>query len=416
MQQIRLWQIDEGHHLRDSNKWGRAAAAFPNAAGIGWTATPLRPDSKSLKHGAGGCYESLVCGPSMRTLINAGHLTPYIIYGPESEIDLTGVQVTSSGDFNYDGVRNAVHKAKTLVGNTVAHYQRVAAGKLGLTFVVDVEAANETAAAYNAAGIPAIVITSNTPAPERARLMRAFKRREYLQLVNVDICGEGTDIPAVEVISLDRPTESFVVHMQQIGRVLRPSLGKTHGIIIDHAGNVRRMAEKYGLPDDEYAWSLDMPIKRRKGETGDVRLKTCLACRALFEAHLRVCPACGERIVIIPKSKPEQCEGDLTEYSEELLRELRTKASSILRPIPKPVNGDAREYSIFNNWRARADAQVSLREAIAWYGGWCNHRGVNDAAGYRMFFRTFGIDVLSAQLLSSSKAEELTTKIHEVIR
>jgi superfamily II DNA or RNA helicase len=417
MQQVRLWQIDEGHHLRADNKWGRAAAAFPNARGIAWTGTPLRPDGKSLKRGAGGVYDMLVCGPSMRTLINAGHLTDYRIFGPEETIDLTGVDVTASGDFSNEKLRDAVHKAKRLVGDTVQNYLRLAPGKLGLTFCVDVEAATETAAAYRAAGVPAIVITANTPAPERAKLMAAFKRREFLQLVNVDICGEGTDIPAVEVISLDRPTRSFVVHMQQIGRVLRPAPGKTHGIIIDHAGNVRAMAKTHGLPDDEYAWSLDTPIKRRKlTDDGDVRLKTCLACRALFEAHLRVCPVCGERVVIVPKSKPEQCEGDLLEYTPELLDSLRGQASKLVRELPRPVNGGAQEWSVFNNWNARRDAQHALRDAISLYGGWCGYRGVQFSQGYREFFRTFGVDVLSAQLLSGPRALELTSKIYEVLR
>ena len=34
---IRRWTLDEAHHGRQDNKWGTAAALFPNAKGLGVT-------------------------------------------------------------------------------------------------------------------------------------------------------------------------------------------------------------------------------------------------------------------------------------------------------------------------------------------------------------------------------------------
>jgi hypothetical protein len=40
---------------------------------------------------------------------------------------------------------------------------------------------------------------------------------------------------------------------QMVGRVLRPAIGKTKAIVLDHSGAVFR----HGLPEDEVAWTLE---------------------------------------------------------------------------------------------------------------------------------------------------------------
>ena len=67
-ERVKLWQIDEAHHVLEDNKWGAAIKMFPNAQGIGWTATPLRAD----KRGLGDVFDDLIVGPNMRELIDRG--------------------------------------------------------------------------------------------------------------------------------------------------------------------------------------------------------------------------------------------------------------------------------------------------------------------------------------------------------
>ena len=67
--QCTLWQMDEAHHVLANNKWGKATELFPNARGIGWTATPGRADGKGLGRWADGLMDALVMGPPMRDLI-----------------------------------------------------------------------------------------------------------------------------------------------------------------------------------------------------------------------------------------------------------------------------------------------------------------------------------------------------------
>ena len=209
--QVSLWVQDEVHHLLADNKWGKATALFPNAKGLGVTATPTRADGRGLGRHADGLMDVMVESPGMRDLINMGFLTDYRIFAPPSDINLANVPTSASGDFSPEPLRAAVHKSH-IVGDAVQHYLRIAPGKLGVTFAVDVESATEIAAAYRQAGVPAEVVSANTPPALRAAILARFARGELKQLVNVDLFGEGFDLPAIEVVSMTRPTQSFALY------------------------------------------------------------------------------------------------------------------------------------------------------------------------------------------------------------
>ena len=56
-------------------------------------------------------------------------------------------------------------------------------------------------------------------------------------LFSVDMFNEGLDVPTIDTVLLLRPTSSPVVFLQQLGRGLRLSEGKTHLSAIDFIGN-----------------------------------------------------------------------------------------------------------------------------------------------------------------------------------
>ena len=289
--QIRLVVQDEAHHLLVKNKWGAAQQMFPNAYGLGVTATPCRADGNGLGRQADGIIDKMVIGPGMRELIEAGWLSEYRIFAPPSDLDLTGVTVSASGDFSPPKLSEAVHKSH-IVGDVVDHYLRIAPGKLGVTFAVDVAAAGEIAEAYRSKGVAAEVVSAKTPDALRAAILRRFRSREVIQLVNVDLFGEGFDLPAIECISMARPTQSYGLFAQQFGRALRPMEGKTHAFIIDHVGNVHR----HGLPDAPRAWSLDRRERRTRTSVDIViPVRTCPNCTAAYERVHPRCPYCGSR-------------------------------------------------------------------------------------------------------------------------
>ena len=413
--QVGLWVQDEAHHVLAANKWGRACELFPNARGLGVTATPMRADGKGLGRHADGVFDALVEGPGMRELIEAGFLTEYRVFAPPSDIDLSQVPTTDSGDFSPPKLK-AARRASHITGDVVKHYLRIAPGKLGVTFDTDVESATETAAAYSAAGVPAEVVSANTPDLLRADVLRRFRNREILQLVNVDLFGEGFDLPAIEVVSMARPTQSFVLYCQQFGRALRIMDGKLHAIIIDHVGNV----ERHGLPDARREWTLDRRERRSRSAPSDVvPVRTCLnpTCLSVYERIYSACPFCGFKPPIADRSSPIKVDGDLHELDPSVLKALRGEVIKIdgAAPMIPGLSGDT-NAAIFRRHNERQRAQKSLRQIIAVWAGWQKFRGRNDSESYRRFFFKFGVDVATAETLGAPQAAELEQRIAAELR
>lgn len=413
---VTLWLMDESHHPLRDNKWGKSIAMFPNAKGLGVTATPIRADGKGLGRHADGNFDVIVQGPNMRDLINMGFLTDYRIFAPPSDLDLSTVKISATtGDYNKDGVRKAVRKSH-IVGDVVKHYKRIAPGKLGITFATDVETATDIVAQFNAAGVPAEVVSAKTPDAERIAALRRFKKRELLQLVNVDLFGEGFDLPAIEVVSMARPTQSYSLYAQQFGRALRILDGKTEALIIDHVGNVVR----HGLPDARRTWSLDRREKRgRSGGSDSIPVRSCPDCTGVYERIHAECPFCGFKPVPAVRSRPEQVDGDLCELDAATLEAMRGSIAEVDKD-QEQYRAELMAKRMPHVWQlanvkrhvARQEAQAQLREAIAWWAGYQRAEGRPDSESYRRFWFAFGTDVLSAQALGTKEAIALTEQIN----
>ncbi len=436
---VTLWVQDEAHHVLLDNKWGTAAAMFPNAKGLGVTATPLRADGKGLGRHADGLFDVMVEGPGMRDLINMGYLTDYRIFAPDSDLDLSQVNVSkTTGEYNPNKLKTAVRKSH-IVGDVVAHYLRIAPGKLGVTFATDVETATDIAAQFNAQGVPAAVVSAKTPNADRIAILRKFKKRELLQLVNVDLFGEGFDLPAIEVVGMARPTQSFSLFVQQFGRSLRLMIdgslypvwdsltneqrrdhiaasSKPHAIIIDHVGNV----DRHGLPDGLRTWSLDRRGKRNSGTPDDViPVRACPACTAVYKRINTACPYCGHKAEPAARSGPEHVDGDLIELDAAALAIMRgeieradmSEADKLAEVQAKymPVIGQRAELK---RHRQRQEAQTALRASMAWWGGYHRAAGRTDSEIYRRFYFAFGVDMMTAQALKTAEALTLADRIN----
>ena len=161
--QVTLWTIDEAHHVLQDNVWGKAIAKFPNARGLGVTATPKRADKKGLGIHNDGVFYDLVQGPSMRDLINSKWLSDFQIVIPESDFDVSNLAITKSGDYSPNQLRQAAEKSH-IVGDVVESYLRFANGMQGICFATDVKTAKDMADRYNYYGISAAAVDANTQA------------------------------------------------------------------------------------------------------------------------------------------------------------------------------------------------------------------------------------------------------------
>lgn len=408
--QQNFWITDECHHVLTDNKWGKAVNLFPNAYGLGVTATPIRADRKSLARSQNGVFDRLVVGPSMRDLINQGHLCDYMIYAPPASIRIENLKVGASGDYTGDSVRKEAHESK-IVGDMVAHYHRFAAGKRTIAFAVDVDQAEEIAARFRDAGFRAAAVDGTTPETVRDLTVDKFSRGQLDILVNVDLFGEGFDVPAVECVIMGRPTQSYGLFVQQFGRALRPLDGKPVGIIIDCVGNVGF----HGLPDAPRTWRLenDERGRRRDRDPDVVPVRRCEACFRAFEAFRRACPFCGHMPEPAGRDRPEQVEGDLALLDPAVLAQMRGEIDRIDGPpaIPPHLIGTPAEKAIVRTWLERQKWQGTLRDRIAQWAGFYRQDGHDVPEIQRRFYYRFGTDVATAQTLGGQDAGRLVEQI-----
>jgi DNA repair protein RadD len=438
-QSIGLVVVDEGHHVTKGGIWDEARQLFPNAFGLYPTAHAIRADGLGLGRGSDGLADAIVIGPSARSLISRGFLSDYRLALPPSDIDVSSVPVGASGEFVQARLAAEVHKSKTLVGDVAKHYLKFAAGKLGLTFAVDIEEAHKIAAAYNALGVPAAVITGKTPIANRADMMARLRNRQLLQLVSVDVLGEGTDVPAVEVVSLARHTMSFQLHAQMIGRALRVQVAddlakrwdtftdaerlahiaagpKPFAMIIDHVGNFLRHYSKRGMPCAAQSYTLSRADRGERNRRSDaIPLRTCLndACLQPYERVLPACPYCGTAPPPpVGRGSPEQVDGDLVLLDAMAMAALCKEVARVDGPPPvlDHLSGLAQVGAKKQHFN-RQQAQATLRRAIMTFGGYQDTLGHDVRRQQREFFHRFGIDVLTAQALGAGDADELEQKV-----
>lgn len=276
---LMVW--DECHHITAAT-WRRVFDAFPDVYHIGLSATPERLDGRGLDE----FFDVLVQGPSTSALIEAGHLAPFRYFAP-SRPDMAGVP-TLAGDWE-QGTLASIMDTPKLVGDVVEHYQRLAPGERGVVFAVNREHSRNLAAAFVAAGVRAAHIDGDSK--DRDELVAAYRAGGVDMLCNVDLFGEGFDVPEMVYCGLARPTKSLRLFRQQVGRSLRTCEGKAEAVIADHAGN----AFVHGLPDDHYEWKLEgrkARLKADKLRSDATPIHQCPLCYQVTYSNRVTCP-CG---------------------------------------------------------------------------------------------------------------------------
>ncbi len=332
--------FDECHHL-GAAQWQQVFDAFPRAKIVGLSATPWRLDGKGL----GRWFGTMVNGPTVAELMEAGALSRYRLFAP-SQIDTSQVKI-QAGDFKRDQLAGIMDKP-SITGDAVQHYRRLAAGKRAVAFAVNIEHSQHIVAQFAAAGVAAEHVDGGMDSGSRDAAIARFVRGETLVLSNCELFGEGFDVPAIEAVILLRPTKSLSLYLQQVGRALRPAPGKAEAIILDHAGN----SLVHGLPDDDREWSLEDRQKRKAGEKATVAIKSCPEC---FRVHrpAPTCPACGHAYVAAAR-EIEQRDGVLQEIDPTVLRAARKQEERRAQSVDDLIKlGEQRGYKNPRAWAVK---------------------------------------------------------------
>lgn len=271
--------IDEAH--RAGNHTTSEIIKRTNGARlIGFTATPIRKGGTPL----GGCFDSLVCGPSVRSLIADKYLAD-IEYMAPTILDMRGTK-TVGGEFSEKDINGKI--VPKLRGGVVDHYEKYAGDK-GIIFSCGIKHSNYLKEDFLKHGRMALVIDSDCSQKERDELLAEFVASERAILINVAIFEEGFDAPQCDTIVMARPTKSLRVYLQCVGRGMRPKEGNKPLLVIDHGGNIYR----HGLVEEDRAWSLTVgentaAVSKRQREMVS-KYATCPQCGAMVVGAICKC-------------------------------------------------------------------------------------------------------------------------------
>lgn len=419
--QCTFWVVDEAHHVVRDNKWGKIIELFVNAKGLGVTATPSRTDGKGLGRHADGVFDKMIVGPTMRTLINQGYVADYRIFSPEMkvEIDYEPINLTAGGDYNQKKLTAQTCKS-SIIGDIVEHYLKIAPGEKGLTFLPSTKLAEETAEKYRNAGVKAEALDAKTSDKLRNAANRDLRNGSLTQIVNVDLFGEGVDVPNISVVSIGRRTMSLGWIIQAFGRPLTLCDGKKYGKIIDHVGNVIDSAGNvhHGLPDSPRVWTLDRRDRKSRGKSDAIQVTVCANCTGVYEKTHSQCPYCFYKPIPVNRADPKLVAGDLLELDQETLSRMRGEVADVNKPDSEVYQdykymGEMIARVQAKHQRERLEAVDSLKTLIYKWSDARRAAGYSDSESYRYFFCTTGVDVMTAQSLKKKETINLTKLILE---
>eukprot|EP01111_Echinosteliopsis_oligospora_P017132 TRINITY_DN7324_c0_g1_i2.p1 TRINITY_DN7324_c0_g1~~TRINITY_DN7324_c0_g1_i2.p1 ORF type:complete len:477 (-),score=111.52 TRINITY_DN7324_c0_g1_i2:641-2071(-) len=143
-----------------------------------------------------------------------------------------------------------------LRGQIVDEWMRLAKDrKSTLAFAADVQHVLDMVATFEKCGIEAKYVTAETPSDIRAQIVSDFKAGNFPVLVNCGVFTEGTDLPNVDCVIMGRPTRSWVLFQQMLGRGLRRFENKLDCLVLDVVDNfgsnsIVTLPCVFGLPPD----------------------------------------------------------------------------------------------------------------------------------------------------------------------
>ncbi len=222
--------VDEFHHSAASS-YLKFLDYFQPKFLLGLTATPDRLDNKDIyQH----CDYNIAFECNFKTAINNGWLVPFDYYAIFDEINYENIP-WGSGKYDLQALENAYmvnHRSENIVKN-----YNIYAGKHTVAFCCSIKHADYTAQQFRKKNINAKTLHSGTN--NRKEIVQQFSDGEIQVLCVVDIFNEGVDIPHIDTVMFLRPTESFVVFIQQLGRGLRTNPNKEKLIVLDFVGNYK---------------------------------------------------------------------------------------------------------------------------------------------------------------------------------
>lgn len=223
---------DEGHHGAASsyqNVFRRFGCYDTDGTYLlGYTATPHRLDQLALYGSEEAIFQEVVFTYDIVAAIRDGFLVDLRGYRAAADIDLSKVR-RSHGDYNQKELEKIVN-VEAVNDLAFSSWQEVASDRQTIVFCSGVEHARTYAHICSEMGIQAEAVYGDMPVAQRDKVINRFRRRETQVITNCDVLTEGFDAQECGCVILLRPTTSWSLFTQMVGRGLRTLPNVIEGI------------------------------------------------------------------------------------------------------------------------------------------------------------------------------------------
>ena len=216
---------------------------YPQMRLLGATGTNFRFKGTSIV-GQDCLFKSQVGNITTEQLIRDEYLIkPQFEVDKNLVLDFSKVRIKQNGQFDQKQLESIIEKSARLT-ELICHqvvYIMERQNRRGVFFF----ATTKKHAFEILSHLPqeeSAIILGETPQDERTQILESARNGTIRYLVNIAIISVGVDVPAYDTIAYLRPTESLVLLVQTMGRVLRLShgTGKKEALVLDFAGNIER--------------------------------------------------------------------------------------------------------------------------------------------------------------------------------
>lgn len=343
---------------------------------IGFSATPL---SASKKDPLKNHYQSIVCGPQIKEIIQEESLAQNYTFAPKIEIDRSKFRKTSLGDFRESDMAEQFAKQKSIITTRKA-YEKHSLGKKTIIFNVNIEHSLKVLEEFTTNGYNAKHVDGSTNKKIRKEIFEWFKNTEDAILCNVGIATMGFDEPTINTVIVNRSTTSLPLWLQMTGRGSRITENKRTFKIIDLGANAQNLGDWNADRDWEYIFYH--PDKPK--EDGIAPVKDCPQCEAILHARVMKCQFCGH--IFERKTIEEEKEMLIEDF------EMVTKGIVVQKEINLTESKGWKEYTAFfrilnsfaKNYNPKIDDHIKseMHEKIKL---WHNHFGRKYTANRKKF-------------------------------